>query len=69
MKVRISYTIDVNDEYREAIRNHYGEKGLATREEVRAWAEIYGSSCDADILCELEEHKTYEALRERDEAI
>lgn len=43
MKVRITYTAEVSDEERRAIRAHYGEDGLATREEVKNFFEDFGS--------------------------
>lgn len=35
MKVKISYTIDVDDETRRKIAKINGKNGLATREEIR----------------------------------
>ena len=49
MKVKISYTVEVDDEFRRAINEHYGRPGLATREEVKRWYEAYGNSMDADL--------------------
>ncbi len=49
MKIRVSYTITVDDEYRRAIRAFYGQDGLATRAEVAAWAKQYGSSEDDNL--------------------
>lgn len=43
MKVRIEFTVEVDDEYREAINNQYGRPGKANREEVRDWFTAYGS--------------------------
>lgn len=53
MKVRVVQTIDATDEYRRAIRHHYGRQGLATREEVREWVIKHGESLDNDIMCEM----------------
>ena len=50
MRVRISYTVEVGDDYRRAIRAFYGKDGLATREEVRAWVQRYGDSMDDDLM-------------------
>ena len=50
MKVRISYTVEVSDYLRRAIRHYYGETGLATREEVKDWIERYGSSEDDNLV-------------------
>lgn len=49
MKVKISYVVDVSDDMRRGIRMHYGEKGLATRQEIKDWYEAQGHSCDDDI--------------------
>jgi hypothetical protein len=57
MKVRIAYTTEVNDDYRRAINLHYGEPGLASREQVKRWIESYGSSADSDLMWELELHE------------
>jgi len=54
MKIRISYTIDVDERYRRAIRSWSGEDGLATRQEVIDWHKLNGSSCDDDLAQELE---------------
>lgn len=50
MKVRVSYTTEVSDEYRAAINHHYGLPGLASREDVKRWLREYGSSADDDIM-------------------
>jgi len=54
MKVRICYTVHVSDRYRRAINNHYWASGLATRDDVKAWIAMYGSSCDHEIEYELQ---------------
>ncbi len=61
MKVRVTYTITVDDDYRRAIRNHYGEPGLATREQVAAWARAYGSSGDDDLMWDLSQKEKRES--------
>lgn len=48
MRVRISYTVEVDDDFRRGIRRYYG-KGLATRQEVKDWCERYGNSEDDNI--------------------
>lgn len=55
VKVHVDYTIDVDDNYRRAIRRYYGESGLATRDEVRNWLKTYGSSMDTDIMRDLDD--------------
>lgn len=54
MKVRISYTVDVDPRFRRAINNHYGEKGLATRADVKEWFKRYGESANHDIMFDLD---------------
>jgi hypothetical protein len=49
MRVRIAYTIDVSDEYRRAIREYYGQEGLATREEIKNWWREYGESMNENL--------------------
>lgn len=50
MKLRVSYTVDVEDGYRRAVAHRYGETGkLATREELRHFFEQHGSSLDDDL--------------------
>lgn len=53
MRVRIAYTVDVDDDFRRAIRNHYGQSGLADREDVRQWVRAYGDSMNDDIIHDL----------------
>lgn len=52
MKVRVTYVVEVNDDYRRAINEWYGKPGLASREEVKAWLRSYGDSMDADLMRE-----------------
>lgn len=49
MKVAITYTIEVDADIRRSIRAFYGQDGLATRDEIRAWYEAYGTSMDMDL--------------------
>ena len=53
MRVRVEYTTTVADDYRRAIRLHYGQPGLATRAEVKDWLMRYGSSEDDNLMFEL----------------
>jgi len=57
MKVRIDYTVDVSDDYRRAIRHHFGEPGLATRAEVRSWLMGHGSAEDDDLMHDLDKNE------------
>lgn len=58
MKVFVAYWTDVDDDYRRAIRLHYGKTGYATRAEVLAWLERYGSSEDDNLMAALDEEKS-----------
>ena len=49
MKVRVSYLVDVDDEYRKAINAYYGKPGLANREEVKQWFWMFGRSMNDDL--------------------
>ena len=55
MKVRVAYTVDVDDHYRRAINDYYGRPGLASREEVVQWLKNYGDSMDMDMFVEGED--------------
>jgi hypothetical protein len=55
MKVRVTYTETVTDEFRRAIRLHYGQTGMATREEVRDWFWLHGMSMNDDLARLLED--------------
>lgn len=61
MRVRVSYTTEVSDEYRRAINLFYGKPGLATRAEVRSWLERHGSAEDDDLMYELSRHEEEES--------
>lgn len=54
MKVRISYTVEVDDDYRKAISHFYGIHTPATRTEVQEWCRDYGRSIEDDIMLEYE---------------
>jgi len=49
MKVRISYSVEVADKVRRAIRAYYGQSGLASREEIQRWFTTYGDTMDNEI--------------------
>jgi hypothetical protein len=49
MRVRVTYTVDVDDEYRRAIRRYHGDDGLATRAEVQDWFKLKGFTMDDDL--------------------
>lgn len=52
MKVRVAYTVDVDDDFRLALAHHWGEHGLASRRDVRRHCELVGTTEDEDILQE-----------------
>ncbi len=49
MRVRITYTVDIDDGIRRAINQRYGRPGLATRAEIRRWYENNGRAMDDDL--------------------
>lgn len=49
MKVLIEYVVNVDDDYRRAIRRYYGKTGLATRVEIQEWFKNYGESMNTDL--------------------
>jgi hypothetical protein len=55
VKVRVCYTVDVDDDFRRRLRAYFGQEGLATREEIREWYEQRGSQDDDDMLIEGED--------------
>ena len=50
MKVRVSYTAEVSDEYRRAIRRYHGQTGMATRQEVKDWFWAHGEQMDDELM-------------------
>ena len=50
MRVRITYSVDVSDRFRAAIRQHFGRAGFATRKEVQRWFREYGDSVSDSVL-------------------
>ena len=53
VKVHVSYTVTVSEDYRRAIRLHYGQAGLATRAEVKRWLMAHGAAEDDTLLHDL----------------
>jgi hypothetical protein len=66
MKVRLSYTIEVHDDIREAINAYYGRPGLASREQVRDWYRQFGDSMNEDLGLELSAERGYRPPSEFD---
>lgn len=53
MKIRVSYTTNVGDDYRMALNHSFGECGtLANREDLKRYFERVGSSNDEDLMAE-----------------
>ena len=52
MKVRISYTVEADDEFRTALRAYVGKSGMATRDEIKNWYEARGFGDNDDMLWE-----------------
>jgi len=52
VRVRIAYTVDVDDNSRRAINHHYNQPGLATREQVRDWFRDKGEDNGSIVLTE-----------------
>lgn len=51
MKVRVSYTVEVDEGFRKAITHYYGHKSQepASRRDVSWWFQMHGASMD-DVL-------------------
>lgn len=54
MKVRVTYTEEVDDDFRRAINVYYGKEGLATREDVKRWFWLHGQSMNDDLQMMIE---------------
>ena len=57
MKVKIEYTVEVEDDFRRAINAHYGKPGLASRDEVKRWFREYGDSENDNLMHDLEQRE------------
>jgi len=49
MRLRVSYAVNVDDDFRRAIRHYYGKVGLATHAEIAHWFREYGGTMDDDL--------------------
>jgi hypothetical protein len=56
VRVRVAYTVEVEDDYRRAINLHYGKPGLASRDDVRRWHREHGSAEDDNLMYDLQQH-------------
>lgn len=54
MRVRVCQTVEVTDAVRRKMRAYYGDKGLASRDEVKRWIIAFGGTMD-DELAEVSE--------------
>lgn len=52
MKVRIAYTVEVDDTFRIALSHYYGAHGKASRDDLVRWFRDNGDTLDADVLDE-----------------
>jgi len=52
VKVRVTFTVDVDDRFRRALNHYYGREGLASRSDIQKWYESNASSVDADMFQE-----------------
>ena len=50
MKVKVCYTIEVDDYMRRKINEIFGRDGLATREQVQSWFEQNGRGSEDDLM-------------------
>lgn len=59
MKVRITYTAEVPDDYRRALALERGSTDgrMATRQELKDWFWLYGQTMDDDIMQRWEHHQ------------
>ena len=60
MKVRVSFTVDVDDEFRKVLGAYewcHTAGDIATRAEVKAWYEFAAMSMDEAVICEYQEKK------------
>lgn len=49
MKVKICYTVEVDEIDRRRMRAYYGKSGLATRKDIQSWFRTFGESMKDDI--------------------
>lgn len=52
MKVRVAFTVEVNEDFRRALRRRYGQTGMASRKEVHDWYRDNADSIDSDLMDE-----------------
>jgi len=52
MRLRVTYIVEVDDNFRRALRHYYGRDGMATRQEVAQHFERYGDTLNEDLRSE-----------------
>ncbi len=57
MKVRVCYTIDIEDETRRGLSRYFGKPGLASRRDLQRWLRENGESSLPDLQCEGEDQR------------
>lgn len=57
MKIRVSYSVEIDNRYRRAVNHFLGLKGMATRDEVKEWLRQNGGALDDDILSDLDNYE------------
>jgi len=50
MTIEIRYTVKVSNEFRRALSYHAGYRGKSTRNQVKHWYAIYGSSRNKELI-------------------
>ena len=64
MKVRVSFTVDVDNEFRKALGARGGYGTLPTRAELKKWYEHNAVALDDDVWGEYQEKREREVLHE-----
>lgn len=64
MRVHISYTVDVDDDFRREINAFYGRDGIATREDIKNWFYMYGQSMNDDLSMQEAQRAEMARIRE-----
>ena len=50
MRVRVSFVVNPDENFRKALRAYTGKEGLASREEIKRWYQAAAFSMDDDML-------------------
>lgn len=49
MRIKVGYVVEVDATFRRGINRYYGRPGLATRDQVKSWFQMFGQSMNDDI--------------------